>query len=149
VSRTSAWPSAGRHIPGAPLADQAERRGRERDRQRQRLRDPTCRLKRCARAIATDERHRVAEQREPDQPLVNEFGFKTATLDNIWCFQLCGGGVPDCFDLFGFGVSWGTAGNAGGDHGAAELGEQVREGGLALGGVPGFGGAAVGDADRS
>jgi hypothetical protein len=55
-------------------------------------------------------------------------------------------GCQDGRDLFGFGVSWGTAGNAGGDQDPAELGEHVLEGGPGLGGVPGFGGAAGGDA---
>jgi hypothetical protein len=65
--------------------------------------------------------------------------------------QLCGGGVPGCQDggdLFGSGVSGGTAGNAGADQDPAELGEHVLEGGLGLGPVPGFGGAAAGDAGR-
>ena len=39
----------------------------------------------------------------------------------------------------------GTRGNAGGDHGAAKLGEHVLEGGLGLGGVPGLVVAAGGD----
>jgi len=37
--------------------DQAERRGRERDRQQQRLRDPAGRFKGGTRAVAQDERH--------------------------------------------------------------------------------------------
>jgi hypothetical protein len=58
--------------------------------------------------------------------------------------------VPCCqdgFGLLGCGVCGGTLGNAGGDQDAAELGEHVLEGGLALGGVPGLGVAAGGDAD--
>src|SRR5215470_17734240 len=62
--------------------------------------------------------------------------------------QLCGGGVPGCEDglgLCGGGGCGGTRGNAGGDEGAAELGEHVFEGGFGLGGIPGLGGAAGGD----
>jgi hypothetical protein len=55
-------------------------------------------------------------------------------------------GCQDGGDLFGFGVSCGTAGNAGADQDPAEPGEHVLEGGPGLGGVPGFGGAAGGDA---
>jgi hypothetical protein len=61
---------------------------------------------------------------------------------------LCGGGVPcgqDGLGLLGGGLCCGTRGNPGGDHGAAELGEHVLEGGFGLGGGPGLAGAAGGD----
>jgi hypothetical protein len=51
--------------------------------------------------------------------------------------------------LLGCGWCSGTLGNAGGDQDAAELGEHVLEGGLCLGGVPGLGVAAGGDAGRA
>ena len=57
-------------------------------------------------------------------------------------------GCEDGEDLFGGGLSWGTAGNAGADQDAAQLGEHVFEGGLGLGAVPGLGGAAGGDVGR-
>jgi len=50
--------------------------------------------------------------------------------------------------LLGCGVCGGTLGNAGGDQDAAELGEHVLEGGFGLGGVPGLGVPAGGDAGR-
>src|SRR5262249_15428591 len=55
--------------------------------------------------------------------------------------QLCGCCVPGCehlLGLFGGGVRGGTRGNSGGDHGAAQLGEHVFEGGLGLGVIPGL-----------
>ena len=63
--------------------------------------------------------------------------------------QLRGCCVPCCqdgFGLLGGGVCAGTLGNAGGDQGAAELGEHVFEGGFGLGVVPGLGVAAGGGA---
>ena len=66
--------------------------------------------------------------------------------------QLCGCCVPCCQDGFGLlwcGVCGGTLGNACGDQDAAELGEHVLEGGFGLGGVPGLGVAAGGDAGRA
>src|SRR6266704_37516 len=62
--------------------------------------------------------------------------------------QLCGCCVPGCQHLLGLLGGWGcagTRGNAGGDHGAAQLGEHVLEGGLGLGGIPGLVVAAGGD----
>jgi len=61
---------------------------------------------------------------------------------------LCGGCVPGCQHLLGLlggGVCAGTRGNSGGDHGAAQLGEHVLEGGLGLGCVPGLVVAAGGE----
>jgi hypothetical protein len=51
--------------------------------------------------------------------------------------------------FLGCGACGGTLGNARGDQEAAELGEHVLEGGLGLGGVPGLGVAAGGDAGRA
>src|SRR5215471_13658292 len=62
--------------------------------------------------------------------------------------QLCGCCVPGCQHLLGLlggGVCAGTRGNSGGDHGAAQLGEHVLEGGLGLGAVPGLVTAARGE----
>src|SRR5215470_1944132 len=62
--------------------------------------------------------------------------------------QLCGCCVPGCqylLGLLGGGVCAGTRGNSGGDHGAAQLGEHVLEGGLGLGCVPGLVVAAGGE----
>src|SRR5262249_26872438 len=62
--------------------------------------------------------------------------------------QLCSGCVPGCqylLGLLGGGVCAGTRGNAGGDRGAAQLGEHVLEGGLGLGCVPGLVVAAGGE----
>jgi hypothetical protein len=47
--------------------------------------------------------------------------------------------------LLGGGVCAGTRGNSGGDHGAAQLGEHVLEGGLGLGCIPGLVVAAGGE----
>jgi hypothetical protein len=55
----------------------------------------------------------------------------------------------DGFGLLGCGTCGGTLGNARGDQDAAELGEHVLDGGLGLGGVPGLGMAAGGDAGRA
>src|SRR5215475_2374495 len=62
--------------------------------------------------------------------------------------QLCGCCVPGSqylLGLLGGGVCAGSRGNSGGDHGAAELGEHVLEGGLGLGCVPGLVVAAGGE----